>query len=290
MVRKAQGNNERKGRIEGTEERRREQRQRQTATAARLAVARAPLFPPGFFISLLALRPLPPLLAEEREERARRGTVGFIVFELDASLFCFVSRAIRGANCRSYAIAFCFLLLPPFLHDPLSLFLSRRVSTLRSPPPPPPAALSPATSLFFCSTRTPTDATDHDADREGRLSHSLHFISLSSSAFLRSSNIVVYLYSSSRRFLVAPDFLRSDAENLSFRPLSFPRREKQSVFVSHPPLRLSRSLIRPRATDSLSVLSSAARDRHGKKREKEDKAVLRRREQREGRFNASTPR
>lgn len=52
-----------------------------------------------------------------------RGTVGFIVFELDASLFCFVSRAIRGANCRSYAIAFCFLLLPPFLHDPLSLTL-----------------------------------------------------------------------------------------------------------------------------------------------------------------------
>lgn len=86
--------------------------------------------------------------------------MGFIVFELDASLFCFVSRAIRGANCRSYAIAFCFLLLPSFLHDPPSSQPSG------SPPPsPPPCSFA---------RRTPTDTTDHDADREGRLSHSPH--------------------------------------------------------------------------------------------------------------------
>lgn len=60
---------------------------------------------PFFLLCLLPVR------ASERRALPR----GFIVFELDASLLCFVSRAIRGANCRSYAIAFCFLLLPPFL-------------------------------------------------------------------------------------------------------------------------------------------------------------------------------
>lgn len=141
--------------------------QRQTATAARLAVARAPLFPPGsLFLFHLILPSLPLFWPRERDAR----TVGFIVFELDASLFCFVSRAIRGANCRSYAIAFCFLLLPPFLHDPLTV-----VPALRAPSPPPPCCFA---------RRTPTDTTDHDADREGRLSHSPH--SLSSRAFLHS--------------------------------------------------------------------------------------------------------
>lgn len=51
------------------------------------------------------------LSAPRRAARETLHTVGFIVFELDAPIFCFVSRAIRGANCRSYAIAFLF---PPF--------------------------------------------------------------------------------------------------------------------------------------------------------------------------------
>lgn len=67
-----------------------------------------------------------------REREAR--TMGFIVFELGASLLCFVSRAIRGANCRSYAIAFCFLLLPPSLHA---------------------LSFSLAVSLFSCSGTAP---------------------------------------------------------------------------------------------------------------------------------------
>ena len=90
------------------------------------AVARALLFP-RFFIP----PPPPPSFSSVLWYR------GFIVFELDAPLFCFVSRAIRGANCRSYAIAFCFLLLPPFLrgsphpttHFPLSLSLSLSLSS-----------------------------------------------------------------------------------------------------------------------------------------------------------------
>jgi len=184
-MRKAQGNNEREektGKGKG-------QRQRQTATAARLAVARAPLFPPG---SLFLFHPiLPPLLLFWSRERETR-TVGFIVFELDASLFCFVSRAIRGANCRSYAIAFCFLLLPPFLHDPLSV-----VPALRSPPP----SLLPPCSF---ARRTPTDTTDYDADREGRLSHSLHSLL---SRVPPLSNIAVsmlFLSSLSRRTRLPP--------------------------------------------------------------------------------------
>lgn len=72
-------------------------------------MARAPLFP-RFFI------PPPPPPSSFSSVLAHRG---FIVFELDAPLFCFASRAIRGANCRSYAIAFCFLLLPPFLRESL---------------------------------------------------------------------------------------------------------------------------------------------------------------------------
>lgn len=83
------------------------------------AVARAPLFPSVlYFFSTSSSSSFSSVLAYR----------GFIVFELNARLFCFVSRAIRGANCRSYAIAFCFLLLPPFLPSiPLTTFA---VSTL----------------------------------------------------------------------------------------------------------------------------------------------------------------
>lgn len=137
-------------------------------------------------------------------------TMGFIVFELGASLLCFVSRAIRGANCRSYAIAFCFLLLPPSLHA---------------------LSLSLAASLFSCSGTAPVrprfplvprEHPDRHHHEGGLLSHS----PLSSSCGgARSSTLerVSRTYCScSRRSLVAADFLRSGAENLSFRPLSFP--------------------------------------------------------------------
>lgn len=205
--------------------------QRQTATAARLAVARAPLFPPGSLFLFLLILPPPPLF-QKREREAH--IVGFIVFELDASLFCFVSRAIRGANCRSYAIAFCFLLLPPFLHDPLSVVSALRFTTTIT------------TSLFFCSTHP-------DRHHRPRCQPRRKAESQSSLSPLARSTTLEY----SRTYalpLVAPDFLRSDAENLSFRPLSFPR-EKRSVFVSRPPLHLSRS--RPdRARLVLSILSS----------------------------------
>lgn len=115
-------------------------------------------------------------------------TVGFIVFELDASLFCFVSRAIRGANCRSYAIAFCFLLLPPFLHDPLLALLLCCVPTLRSPLPSP-----TTTSLFFCSMHPDRHHRPRRRPRRKAESYSLH--SLACAPLL--SNIAVPMFSSS---------------------------------------------------------------------------------------------
>lgn len=100
------------------------------------------------------------VLSCPREREAR--TMGFIVFELGASLLCFVSRAIRGANCRSYAIAFCFLLLPPSLHA-LSPSLSLCLYSLAPAQPP-----SVHVFLSFLAS-TPTDTTDHEG---GLLSHS----------------------------------------------------------------------------------------------------------------------
>lgn len=160
-MRKAVRNNERKGKMRKGESKDSGVGQRQTATAARLARggSRARAIVPSRVLYFSSFSH-PSTFLDAREQEAR--TVGFIVFELDASLFCFVSRAIRGANCRSYAIAFCFLLLPPFLHDPLlSVVSALRFATIIT------------TVLFFCSMHPPTDTTtDHDADREGRLSHS----------------------------------------------------------------------------------------------------------------------
>lgn len=177
------------------------------------------MFPPGsLFLPSHPPRVLQRLLSHlvllvlscSREREAR--TMGFIVFELGASLLCFVSRAIRGANCRSYAIAFCFLLLPPSLHA-LSFSLAVSLFSCSGTAP-----VRPRFPLSFLAS-TPTDTTEHEG---GLLSHSPLS---SSSRGARSSTLerVSRTYcSSSRRSLVAADFLRSGAENLSFRPLSFP--------------------------------------------------------------------
>lgn len=268
-MRKAQGNNEREEKMgrEGGKGKSKDSSvgQRQTATRQHDSrwLARHCFLLGSLFLFLLILPSSSSssfLAARAREVR----TVGFIVFELDASLFCFVSRAIRGANCRSYAIAFCFLLLPPFLHDPLLALLLCCVPTLRSPLPSP-----TTTSLFFCSMHPDRHHRPRRRPRRKAESYSLH--SLACAAPLLSNIAVPMLASSSH-----PTSSEATQENLSFRPLSFPRWEKRSVFVSRPPLHLSRS--RPnRARLVLSILSSAMPGPHGRKREKEDKAVTEKR-------------
>lgn len=222
------------------------------------------MFPPSgsLFLFPLVLPPLPLFSPRERETRI----VGFIVFELDASLFCFVSHAIRGANCRSYAIAFCFLLLPPFLYDPLSVSSQPSVHHHHHH----------LLVLLLDAPRT-TNTTDHDADREGRLSHSPHSLS----PHARSSTLehiavpMLFLSSLSRRTRLPS---KRRGEPVIPSPfLSFPRREKRSVFVSRPPLHLSRS--RPDRVRDWFFLSCVLGDAgpHGRKREKEHKAVTERR-------------
>lgn len=118
----ARGNNEKVGK-EGRRLRQRrwtagkQQRQHDSRWLARYCSLPVlyffPLIPFSPVLQLL-LRYLVLLVLSLVRASERRAPWAFIVFELDASLLCFVSCAIRGANCRSYAIAFCFLLLPPF--------------------------------------------------------------------------------------------------------------------------------------------------------------------------------
>lgn len=201
--------------------------QRQTATAARLAVARAPLFPPGSFSSFSSF-----LLLFSRRASERRTSWALLCLSSTLRSFVLFRAPLEGliaAHTRSpFVSSFCHL---------FSTILSSLSSQPFGSPPSPPCSFA---------RRTPTDTTDHDANREGRLSHSPHSLLSRVPPLLNIAVPMLFLSSHPTSF--------EDAENLSFRPLSFPR-EKRSVFVSRPLLHLSRS--RPdRARLVLSILSS----------------------------------
>lgn len=135
---KEKGQEQRKGGLEGRARQRRWTAANSNGSTTR-GGSRAIVLSRFFISSLSCLPPPPPPPVSPQPPRASRllssarareaHIVGFIVFELDASLLCFVSCAIRGANCRSYAIVFCFLLLPPSLRD--LLFCSSHLQARR---------------------------------------------------------------------------------------------------------------------------------------------------------------